>query len=83
MCDRSSIRAGTDVWVCVCHVYRTRKQGRKSMFKLGGDNIGEKYTSRLRDVGGFGGMPPEDFFKWCNLVRFGVYLDQILSLKNY
>ena len=64
------------------------------MFKHGGDNIGEKYTSRLRDVlrsamrrafvGGFGGMPPrENFFKWCNLVRFGVYLDQILSLKNF
>ena len=33
---------------------------------------------------GFGGMPPprENFFKWCNLVRFGVYFDQILSLKN-
>ena len=72
-----------------------QKQGRKSMFKHGGDNIGEKYTSRLRDVlrcakrraflGGFDGMPPppgEFFFKWCNLVRFGVYLDQILSLKN-
>ena len=28
-------------------------------------------------------MPPrENFFKWCNLVRFGVYLDQILSVKN-
>ena len=27
-----------------------RNQGRKSMFKHGGDNIGEKYTSRLRDV---------------------------------
>ena len=26
--------------------------------------------------------PPENFVKWCNLVRFGVYLDQILSLKN-
>ena len=47
-------------------------QGRKSMFKHGGDNIGEKYTSRLRDVlpgakrrallGGFGRIPPEDFF---------------------
>ena len=38
-------------------------------------------------LGGFGGMPPrENFFKWCNLVRFGVYFDQILSLnffKNY
>ena len=35
-------------------------------------------------LGGFGGMPPrENFFKWCNLVRFGVYFDQILSLKNF
>ena len=70
------------------------EQGRKSMFKHGGDNIGEKYTSRLRDVlrdakrhallGGFGGMlPRENFFKWCNLVRFGVYLDQVLSLQNF
>ena len=70
------------------------KQGRKSMFKHGGDNIGGKYTSRLRDVlrgalrrallGGFGGMlPREKIFNWCNLVRFGVYLGQILSLKNF
>ena len=46
----------------------TRDQGRKSMFKHGGDNIVEKYTFRLRDelrgakrpvfLGGFGGMPP-------------------------
>ena len=28
-------------------------------------------------------LPQEIFFKWCNLVRFGVYLDQILSLKNF
>ena len=35
-------------------------------------------------LGGFGGMPPrENFLKWCNLVRFGVYFDQILSLKNF
>ena len=63
------------------------------MFKHGGYDIGVKYTSRLRDVshganrrallGGFGGMPPEkNFFKGRNLVRFGVYLDQILCLKN-
>ena len=67
-------------------------QGRKSMLKHGGDNIGEKYTSRLRDVlrfaprlaRGFGGMLLwENFFKWCNLVRFDVYLDQILSLQNF
>ena len=35
-------------------------------------------------VGGFGGMPPrENFLKLCNLVRFGVYFDQILSLTNF
>ena len=35
-------------------------------------------------LGGFGGMfPRENFLKWCNLVRFGVYFDQILSLRNF
>ena len=38
-------------------------------------------------LGGFGGMlPRENFLKRCNLVRFRVYFDQILSLfffKNY
>ena len=35
-------------------------------------------------LGGFGGMSPGNFFfKWCNLVRFGVYFDQILSLKDF
>ena len=55
-----------------------------------GASLVEKYTSRLRDVlrgaflGGFGGMAPrENFFKWCNLVCVGVYLDQISSLKNF
>ena len=34
--------------------------------------------------GGSGACPPEKFFlKWCNLVRFGVYFDHILSLKNF
>ena len=59
---------------------------------MGGDNIGEKYTSRLRDLlreaqrlarGDRGHAPLRNFFKWCNLVRFGVYLDHILSLKNF
>ena len=32
-------------------------------------------------LGGFGGMPPRKIFlKRCNLVRFRVYFDQILSL---
>ena len=31
-----------------------------------------------------GHAPPREFFlKWCNLVRFGVYFDQILSLKFF
>ena len=30
-----------------------------------------------------GHAPTRKFFKWFNLVRFGVYLDQVLSLKNY
>ena len=30
-----------------------------------------------------GHAPPRNYFKWCNLVRFGVYFDQILSLKNF
>ena len=73
------------------YLYIYPQQGRKSMFKHGGDNIGEKYTSRLRNVlrkaprlfrGVRGHAPREFFFKWCNLVRFGVYLDQILSLKS-
>ena len=35
-------------------------------------------------LGGFGAMlPRENFLKWCNLVRFGVYFDHILSLKNF
>ena len=38
-------------------------------------------------LGGFGGMLPREFFlKRCNLVRFRVYFDQILSLcfsENY
>ena len=35
-------------------------------------------------LGGFGGMlPRENYLKLYNLVRFGVYFDQILSLKNF
>ena len=30
-----------------------------------------------------GHAPPPIFFKWCNLVRFGVYFDQILSIKIF
>ena len=36
----------------------------------------------MRLLGGFGGMLlRENFKKWCNLVRFGVYFAAILSKK--
>ena len=66
-----------------------RVQGRKSMFKHGGgDNIGEKYIPLAGCIarlsrGVRGHAPREKYFKWSNLVRFGVYLYQILSLKNF
>ena len=41
------------------------------------------YCARLfKGVRGYAPLR-EFFFKWCNLVRFGVYLVQILSLKNF
>ena len=44
-------------------------------------------TLHVAKLGGFGGMLlRENFLKRCNLVRFRVYFDQILSLfffKNY
>ena len=37
-----------------------------------------------RGEGGFGGMLlRENFLKLCNLVHFSVYLNQILTLKNF
>ena len=46
--------------------------------------FGKRFGKPCALLGGFGGMSPqENFLKWCNLVRFGVYFDQILSLKNF
>ena len=28
-------------------------------------------------------LPRKNYFQWFNLLRLGVYLDQILSLKNF
>ena len=43
-------------------------------------HAGRGKATRL--LGGFGGMfPRENFKKWCNLVRFGVYFAAILSKK--
>ena len=63
------------------HGNRRGLQGRPQDLAGGGQEFFFRFGNLL---GGFGGMPPgENFLKWCNLVRFGVYLDQILSLKNY
>ena len=42
--------------------------------------ISPRGVTRIWQGGGM--LPRENFLKWCNLVRFGVYFDQILSLKN-
>ena len=43
-----------------------------------------KFACRKALLEGFRGMPSRvNFLKWCNFVRFGVYLDQILYLKNF
>ena len=59
-------------------------QGRPQDLAGGGPRIFFPDLEICALLGGFGGMPPREIFlKWCNLVRFGVYFDQILSLKNF
>ena len=59
-------------------------------FRFGNLHVAKLHAAHgeaMRIVRGFGGMlPREIFLKRCNLVRFRVYFDQILSLfllKNY
>ena len=56
-------------------------------FRFGNLHVAKRHAAHgkaMRFARGFGGMPPrENFLKWCNLVRFGVHFDQILSLKNF
>ena len=33
-------------------------------------------------LGGSGACPRENFLNWCNLVRFGVYFDQMLKISK-
>ena len=49
----------------------------------GGGGGSRFFFSDLEFARGFGGMPPppRKFFKMVQLVRVGVYFDQILSLK--
>ena len=55
--------------------------GARFFLRLGKLDVIKRHLAQgeaMRIARGFGGMLPRDFFKWCNLVRFGVYLDQIL-----
>ena len=52
---------------------------RNFFFRFG--NLHLRMAKPCALLGGFGGMlPRENFLKQCNLVRFRVYFDQILSL---
>ena len=44
-----------------------------------------KYCAARRYfIGGFGGMPPrENFFKWCNLVRFWCIFGSDFAFKKF
>ena len=55
-------------------------------------SVGLGYQGRPQDLGGGGKnfargvrghAPQENFYKWCNLVRFGAYLNQIFYLKKF
>ena len=61
--------------------------GKNLFFRFGNLHVAKRHAAHgeaMRFVRGVRGhAPPRIFFKWCNLVRFGVYFDQILSLKNF
>ena len=65
--------------------------GNNSFFRFGMLNVAKRHAAHgeaMRALlGEFGGMlPRENFLKLCNLVRFGVYFNPILSskfIKNY
>ena len=75
------------IYFMIVHVYQGRPQDlaggggpRIFFFRFGNLHVAKPCAL----LGGFGGMSPrENFLKWCNLVRFGVYFDPILSLKNF
>ena len=54
---------------------------RNFFFRFGNLHVSKRHAAHCEVLGGFGGMlPREIFLKRCNLVRFRVYFDQILSL---
>ena len=60
---------------------------RNFFFRFGKLHVAKRHAAHgeaMRFARGVRGhAPPRNFLKWCNLVRFGVYFDQILSLKNF
>ena len=51
--------------------------------RFGNLHVAKRHAAMRFARGVRGHAPRENFLKWCNLVRFGVYFDQILSLKNF
>ena len=57
-------------------------------FRFGNLHVANRHAAHgeamrfVRGVRGHAPPPEKVFLKWCNLVRIGVYLDQILSLNN-
>ena len=62
---------------------------RNIFFKFGNLHVARRHAAYGEAMGLGRGVrghapPPREFFsKWCNLVRFDVYLDQILSVKFF
>ena len=57
-------------------------------FRFGNLHVAKRHAAHgeaIRFARGVWGHapPPRKFFKMVNLMRFGVYFDQILSLKNF
>ena len=75
---------------CRRGVPRIWEGGQEFFFRFGNLHVAKQHAGMAKPcslLGGLGGMlPREIFLKRCNLVRFRVYFDQILSLfffKNY
>ena len=77
-----------DVWGISGAFPRFGKGGAKNFFyRFGNLHAAKRHAAHSEAMrfarGVWGHAPPRNFLKWCNLVRFGVYFDQILSLKIF
>ena len=76
--------------MCACRGVPRISQGgggKNFFFRFGNLHVAKRHAAHGEAIryarGVRGHAPPRIFLKWCNLVRFGVYFDQIFSLKNY